>query len=92
LVRFNDYVGEKILLSPKKQFGDESASVYFVTLQGSEPGGLWIEYEALTKMVLVAIGKPDAKPPKKVVFFLPYSEIDYAVSFSTDLDEKILGL
>jgi hypothetical protein len=63
-----------------------------VKLTGVEVGGIWIESQAFTTLMLQAMGAQVT--PKTPVFFLPYHEIALAIS-SIDipgLNEKAFGV
>jgi hypothetical protein len=93
MINLNDLIGGKVILHPKIKFSPQDKDgPYLVTLHGVEMGGIWIEHPTLAGIVAASVGKKPEDLPKDAVFFFPYSEIKYVVSFSTRLDLASLGL
>jgi hypothetical protein len=59
---------------------------------GCETGGLWVECQGLTNLVLKSIGQQTA--PKTPIFFLPFQQITLAwtVIDQTALSESAFGV
>lgn len=77
----NKLIGTKIALSFK--LGERMT---WVKLHAVEAGGIWVESQPLTNMILQLSDSPAA--PKTAVFFLPFSTIG---SVASSLDEMSLG-
>jgi hypothetical protein len=92
-MNLSELIGQKIIFFPKNKFApqDEDGK-YVAILRGVEAGGIWIEHPTLTGLVASSIGKKPEELTKDAVFFFPYSQITWVVSFSTRLDLKSLGL
>lgn len=63
-----------------------------IKIHGCEAGGLWIECQALTNLVLKAIGQQVSE--KTPVFFLPFHQITFAwtVLDQPSLSESAFGV
>jgi hypothetical protein len=61
-------------------------------IHGAEAGGIWVECQALTDLLLKAVGAQVA--PKTPIFFLPFQQLLFAGSSidQPSLSEKGLGL
>jgi hypothetical protein len=96
MVRFEDLIGQRLLMFPKKAFRPQETgpTLYPVTLRGVEPGGIWIENEAVTEMVAAALRpvRDISDMQTKPVCFFPFSEIQFLTAFSLPLDEASLGV
>jgi hypothetical protein len=68
-----------------------STEFQHVKLHGVEIGGMWIESEKATQVLLSATKLPAGKTP---VFFLPYSQIRFGVDVldGISLSEKAFGV
>ncbi len=87
--RLEDLIGKKIIVAIQ----NSKEAAYTVTLHGVEAGGIWIENKAYERL----LGYGSTRPKKtqnalavKPVFFVPFSQIVFLVSFSTELDEESL--
>jgi hypothetical protein len=88
-VQFSDRIGDDVLIS---LVIDATKRLHRVKLVGVEAGGLWIQSQELTTMLLRSSGV--ATHPKTPVIFVPYHQIFLAAA-STDevaLDEKAFGV
>jgi hypothetical protein len=85
-MRCDELVGKKITIAIVS-----SDLNYVVKLRGVEAGGIWIESRRLETLLghkSATMNRPKSpKPPTKPVFFIPYSQIGFAVYDSTDLGE-----
>ena len=64
----------------------DTGTSYDVTLHGVETGGLWIECRELDEIAAFLVPKKKAGIPlQKPVFFLPYSQILFLISSSTQI-------
>jgi hypothetical protein len=63
-----------------------------ITLHGVECGGIWVESQNLTNMMLQAIKEQSA--PKTIVYFLPWHQISFLMSpiDTPALNEKSFGV
>ena len=87
-MKFENLIGQRIvLLCP-----DSDQKIHAVKLVGIETGGLWIESQELTNLLLQAVGLPTS--PETPVLFLPYHAIGGVLVGiqQTALDEKALGV
>ena len=87
--RLDDLIGKKVLLAIQ----NSTEAAYSVTLHGTEAGGLWIESETHERLLGYQPKKPSKgqrQPAAKPVFFIPFSQVVFLVSFSTELDEGTL--
>lgn len=87
--RIDDLIGKKILIA----INNSKEAAYDVILHGVENGGLWIESETHERILGYSrkkIAKNRNRPISKPVFFIPFSQIVFLVSFSTELDEETL--
>jgi len=87
-IRFHDLIGQKIIIS--SGIFNNSGAPIFATLRGVETGGLWVENQEITDLILKTMEKTmlEATP----VMFVPFSQIHWAFdalgehpSLSTDL-------
>jgi hypothetical protein len=88
-MQLSDFVGLEILIRVP-QFGGSGPTK--VTLVSIDVGGIWIKGQQITNAVLQAIGEKTA--PQTPVFFLPYSQLSYAMTSVQEmaLDEKAFGV
>ena len=85
--RLDDLIGKKVLvaiLNSKTPAND-------VTLHGVEAGGIWIECREYEEL----LGYKNPRKPKnrlhaKPVFFIPFAQIQFLISYSTELDDDTL--
>lgn len=86
MVRLVDLIGKRVCISIH---GSERPT-YGVTLHGVESGGIWIESKELAQILgpVKASSRERIEPKQKPVFFIPYSQLVFLISASTDLDEK----
>jgi hypothetical protein len=63
-----------------------------VKLLGVETGGIWIESQKMTNVLLGALGVQSA--PKSAIFFLPFQQITFVVAGQDvpSLGEKAFGV
>jgi hypothetical protein len=80
---FNDFVGQTVLAVVPILH-----KIEFQTLKvhGCEAGGIWVESQVLTDMILKAIGQQTGK--RTPIFFLPFHQITFAW---TTLDQPSLS-
>jgi hypothetical protein len=81
--KLDSLIGKNILVSVQ----NSEKAAYEVTLQGTEPGGIWIRSIDLEKLV----GFKKTKSSDTPVFFMPFSQIFFLVLASADV-KKTLGL
>ena len=66
-------------------------AAYNVTLHGVEMGGIWIECKEYEEFLgYKKWRKTKNQIHAKPVFFIPYSQIQFLISYSTELDEDTL--
>jgi hypothetical protein len=66
---------------------------YDVTLRGVETGGIWVQGPSLDKLIgyeRPKKSKVSKVPPKRPIIFIPYAQIAFVLTSSTELDEKSL--
>jgi hypothetical protein len=86
---FNDFVGQTVLavipIIHRVEFQK-------IKVHGCEPGGLWIESQALTDQMLKAIGQQVGQ--RTPIFFLPFHQIMLAwtVIDQPSLSESAFGV
>jgi hypothetical protein len=87
-MKLDDFIGEEIKISIP-YLGEEFENV---KLHGVESGGIWIESQHATNIVLAASGASGI--PKAIVLFFPYSQIRLAMVFApgASLNEKSFGV
>jgi hypothetical protein len=88
-MQFSELIGQEIaVLIPKIHHSD----LQRVLVVGVEGGGIWIESQDATSVVLQKLNL--AASPRTIVFFLPYHEIMFAMAGAagTALDEKAFGV
>jgi hypothetical protein len=63
-----------------------------LTLRGVESGGLWVESQEFTEVMLASVGREVSA--KTLVMFLPFHQIEYAIAAEDfpSLSERGLGL
>lgn len=87
--RLEDLIGKRVLVA----MANTKAAGHSVILHGTEVGGIWIEceeYERLLGYKTKKSTRPKKLPTAKPVFFIPFAQIVFLVSFSTELDEETL--
>jgi hypothetical protein len=82
-------IGSDILVTVPSITKRELLKVKLMTV---EAGGIWIESQTLTNVILALADAPAAA--RTPVFFLPYSSIGYAMAFadSMALNERAFGV
>jgi len=85
--RLDDLIGKKVSIA----ILNSKEPAYAVTLHGVEAGGIWIECKEYEEL----LGYKKPRKPKnliyaKPVFFIPYAQIQFLISYSTELDEDTL--
>jgi hypothetical protein len=88
-MNFTEYIGQEILImSPNI----DPQLIQRVRLMGVESGGLWIESQKLTGILLKGWGMPAIN--KVIAFFIPYHQIVFATVAipGVSLSEKSLGV
>ena len=90
MTRLEEYIGREILIKPVHPFRPtDRGELYRVSLHGIETGGIWIESDILTHSALEGLHLMRDLDPAKVeipIYFLPYTQILYLVTFNTFLD------
>jgi hypothetical protein len=69
-----DFVGKTIFALIPFIHGE---IVQVLKLHGVEPGGIWVESQTLTDLLLARVGRTAA--PKTAIFFLPYQQIVFVL-------------
>jgi hypothetical protein len=69
-----------------------SKDVLEVKLEGVEEGGIWVQHQSVTNVMLQALDKPSLEG--EFVVFVPYSAIQFAfvIAEGVSLSTKKLGL
>ncbi|MGA2217657.1 MAG: hypothetical protein ABSG51_06205 [Terracidiphilus sp.] len=88
-MKLSDYIGSEIIVMIRVI---DPALFQKVVLKGVETGGIWIESNALTTIMLRSLKQ--ATLPVTPQFFFPYHEITFAIVKGGEvaLDEEAFGL
>jgi hypothetical protein len=96
VVRFDDYIGQPIMLGLLASSPEgEIVHVYLVKLCGVEAGGIWVESKEMTQIFQQALIKADFPPEVQSVdfaHFVPYTRIASVEIPLIPLDPTTLGL
>ena len=79
-------IGKTILVSIQ----DSEQPFYEVKLHAVEAGGIWIEGQAVTKL-LGKLPRSRKGPPEIPIIFVPFSRVEFVVSSSVDFGETSSG-
>jgi hypothetical protein len=88
-MKFDEMVGETVLAIVPLI---DRAIFQELKIHGAEAGGVWVECQHLTELVLKSVRLPAA--PRTPVFFLPFAQITLAwrAIEQTSLSERSLGV